>query len=515
MKKNLLFIIVIASLISSCKKDYLNLVPPTSLSTASFFKNKSDFIQALNGTYVPLRGMVHAGFFMDEMRSDNTFFTRYAANRGFETSTECLPLFTDDANASAQPNSPGNRYGNNYNGIARANTVISRLAESDLTQSAKDSIMGEALFLRSFYYFDLVTHYGGVPLQLAELKSAEEAFQPRNTVDEVYAQIAKDLTEAIALLPVANSFPQSGRATKGAAKMLLAYAYMQQPTKNLPAAETELKDILAMNYELLGNYADVYEPENKNNSEIIFSVQYKSDLTSGQQSDFTWRFIPKTVNPEFLTGFNGSRMNIFSGWNVPTAEMVQSYEPADKRLNASVAVVEGTISGVEDFSATALKNPQGYVPAPGQVYFYMIRKYFHPPYTVEFNTPDDFPVFRLSGAMLLLAENLVAQGKAGEALQFINPVRVRAGLLPLGAVDADDVADETRHELAFENHRWIDLLRTGKAIQEITKKGNLLKAAYGWILPTSFNITEQRFIYPIPFREVQINTQLVQNPGYN
>ncbi len=80
-------------------------------------------------------------------------------------------------------------------------------------------------------------------------------------------------------------------------------------------------------------------------------------------------------------GFDGGRMNIFSGWNVPTDEMVDSYEDGDERLPASVAVVEGNISGVEDFTITALKSPVSYTPAPGTSFRYMVKKYFHPPYS--------------------------------------------------------------------------------------------------------------------------------------
>ena len=512
MKNKLVYILIITLI--SCKKDFLNLVPKTSLSSVSFFQNTTQFQQALNAAYVPLRTIVHIGFYADEMRSDNTFFSIYFANRGL-VSAEDLSTFTEKSSSSAEPNSPGNRWGNDYSGIAMINTILNRLTTAtDVSQGAKDSISGEALFLRAYYYYDLVTHYGGVPLQLTELANAEDAFQPRNTVDEVYSQIVTDLNAAIPLLPVVTSFPQSGRATKGAAKMLLAYTYMTQPTKDYAKAETELLDITKMSYSLLPNYANVFDPANKNNQESIFEVQYMADLVSGQQSNFTWIFIPKTTNSELLTGYHDGAMDIFSGWNVPTKEMVDSYEPGDLRLPASVAVVEGTISGVEDFTATDIKSPVGFTPTSGVTYFYMIKKYFHPPYDIAWNTPDDFPIFRYSGALLLLAECLVDESKNSEALPYLNLVRARAGLPALATATADNVADETRHELAFENHRWTDLIRTGKAIEAVTAKGIRLKAIYGWLLPATFNVTSDKLIAPIPFRELQINNKLVQNPGY-
>jgi len=515
MKNKLLIIITAAICLCSCNKDYLNLVPETSLSSASFFKDQTQFNQALTSAYTPLRTIVHTGIYMDEMRSDNTFFTVYLANRGLETSTEYLAEFLDDANSSATPNSPGNRWGNDYSGIAMTNTILDRVTTASfLSQGAVDSISGEALFLRAFYYYDLVTHYGGVPLQLKEVASADESFQPKNTVDEVYTQIIADLTSAISKLPVASTFPQSGRVTKGAADVLIAYAYMSGPNKDYAKAEAALKEVTNMNYTLLPNYADVFDPQNKNNQESIFEVQYMSDLTSGQQSDFAWEFIPKSVNPEVLTGFHGSSMDIWSGWNVPTDEMVSSYEKGDLRLPVSIGVAEGTISGVEDFTIDDAKSPVGFVPTPGKTYFYYVKKYLHPPYSVEFNTDDDWPVFRYSGALLLLAECLVDENKNAEALPYLNRVRERAGLPDLAAATTDNIANERRHELAFENHRWTDLIRIGQAIDKCTAKGVLLKAKFGWLLPQSFKVTQDKLIYPIPAREIQINTKLVQNPGY-
>ncbi|MEC5142928.1 RagB/SusD family nutrient uptake outer membrane protein [Chitinophaga sp. 212800010-3] len=506
---------VLTVVLSACSNDFLNLVPPTSLSSASFYKNFQQFDQAVVAAYTNLRGIAFMGIYMDEMRSDNTFYTRYSADRGTSTSAEAIAEFRDNSTSSQEPNSPGNRYGNAYQGISKVNTILTQLKSSSLSAEEKDKIGGEALFLRAFYYYDLVQHYGGVPLQLAEIKSTGEAFLPKSTVDDVYGQIITDLTAAIPLLPTAASFPQSGRATKGAAKMLLAYAYMSKPAKEYEKAISELQNITAMNYALLGNYADVFDPGNKNNRESIFEIQYKQG-NEGQQSDFIWRFIPKATNPGFILGVNGTNARgglASGGWNVPTQEMVDSYENGDLRLPASIAVAEGTIDN-EVMTVTAVKSPVGYQPAAGAGYYYFIRKYLHPPYQVEFNTNDNWPVFRYAGALLLLAEGLVAQGKHSEALPYINQVRRRAGLPELSTVTALNVANEMRHELAFENHRWTDLVRNGLAIDVIKAKGQRLKALYGWLLPIAFAINEDRLVYAIPFREIQINSNLVQNKGY-
>ncbi|GAB3716031.1 RagB/SusD family nutrient uptake outer membrane protein [Spirosoma flavus] len=513
--KKIIFFGVVAVLLAGCKDSFLDLTPPTNLSSATYFQTEDQFRQAVNAAYTPLRELTNVGVYDDEMRSDNTFFTIYQANRGLEKSREAFPQFTIDATVSSIPNAPGSRWNASYRGIAYVNTIIDRLAaNTSLSTDVKNSILGEAYFLRAYYYFGLVTHFGGVPLQLKEVANPEESFQARNTPAEVYAQIKTDVKSAIDLLPTVTTFPQSGRATKGAAKMLLAYALMSGETRDYAAAEKELVDITKMNYALLADYAKVFDPANKNHQESIFDVQYMADRVSGQQSDFAWQFMPKMTNPQFLMGFDGGRMNIFSGWNVPTDEMVASYEKGDVRLPASIAVVEGVISGVEDFTADFIGSPVNYTPKAGKAYRYMIRKYFHPPYDIAFNTPDNFPVYRYSGALLLLAECLVQQNKAGAALPYLNMVRRRAGLPDATTATLETVSNEMRHELAFENHRWQDLIRIGKAIEVATAKGNRLKAKYGWILPSAFTVTPQKLFDPIPFREVQINSKLVQNPGY-
>jgi hypothetical protein len=517
MKKLSYIILAAVGLMLSCKKSTLNLVPETSLSSASFFKNEAEFQQALVSSYTNLRGIAFMGAYMDEMRSDNTFFTYYAPDRGTGTNTEAMIEFLDNPESSQEVNSPGNRWGNDYSGISKVNTILTRLPQSNLSQGARDSISGEAQFLRAFYYYDLATHYGGVPLQLTEVTDVSGAFLPRASLADTYTQIISDVTAAIQHLPVATTFPQSGRATQGAAKVLLAYACMQGPTKDYAKAESALTDVTKMNYALLPNYADVFDPANKNSKESIFEVQYKEG-NDGQQSDFAWRFIPRTSNSEIILGLHGSNSNgglSSGGWNVPTQEMVNSYESGDLRLPASIAVAEGTVTnGIMQIAD--VKSPVGFTPTAGLDHYYFVKKYNHPPYPVNvpFNTDDDWPVYRYSGSLLLLAECLVDENKADQALPYLNQVRARAGLPAVGTATAANVANEMRHELAFENHRWTDLIRYGTAVEVLNAKGTAMKALNGWLLPQSFNVTPDRLIYPIPLREIQINSKLTQNPGY-
>jgi len=512
MKRKLLYALLLGIIgLGSCKEDFLNLSPETSITSASFYKTATHFDQAIIASYVVTRSIALNGIFMDEMRSDNTFFTLYSGDRGPYLSTEVIAEFLDDKTTNSWIPT---RYNDVYSCISRVNTVLSRIDASEMTESQKTSVMAEAKFLRAFYYFDLVQHWGPVPLMLTEVTNEADAFQPNSTVPAIYEQIIKDVNEAIKIgLPVSATFPQSGRATMGAAKMLLAYVYMSKPTREYALAQAALTEITQMKYALLDNYADAFLPSNKNSKESIFEAQYIAG-EGGQNSDFAWRMIPKCSNTEFLMGISANNYAYTSGgWNVPTKEMINSYESGDKRLNASVAVAEGSLAG-EQFTASAVKDVAGYIPTTGKDYFYFVKKYYHPPYAQGLNTGDNFPIYRYSGALLLLAECLVEQNKAGEALPYINQVRARAGLAPLTAVTKDDVANEMRHELAFENHRWTDLIRTGKAIEVMTKFGVEMKKLYPFLLPTAFNVTNDKLIYPFYYREMNTNKNLVQNPGY-
>lgn len=266
-----------------------------------------------------------------------------------------------------------------------------------------------------------------------------------------------------------------------------------------------------MNYALLDNYADVFDTNNENSKESIFEVQYK-DGDTDQENDYIWRFVPRAQNNDFLMGITATTKG---GWNVPTQEMIDSYEEGDTRLNVSIGVVEGTGDQADnDFYAEEVKNIVGYTPTEGKTYYYFIRKYFFPPYEKEYNTGTNWPVFRYADALLLLAECLVEQGKNSEATPFLNQVRTRAGLAAVSEASKENVANERRHELAFENHRWRDLVRTGDAIDEMNAFGEKMKSLYNFIPSSAFNVTEERLIFPIPYRELQVNDLLEQNPGY-
>lgn len=512
MKKIFFYLIIANGLLSSCGKDFLKLSPETTVTSETFFKTESHFDLALVGTYTQLRGIVNAGHYMDEMRADNTFFRYYAPDRGPANWVEDIVQWTDQS----QTTMVNSRYYSDYLGISRANTILTRIDGASISEEAKQRISGETLFLRAFFYFDLVTHYGGVPLYLTEVKDESSTYEPKATIDAIYQQIIADLMKAMPLLPIVTSFPQSGRATKGAAKMLLAKAYMTMPKREYAKAEVELRAILAMKYDLFDNYIDNFKPSTKNGKESIFEIQYMEG-DDGQQSSFIYSFLPKTSSTGIATGIVVNNIQP-GGWNVPNESFINTYESNDKRLPVSIKVIEGNLKGggvyTDPITYVSIKEVGGYTANPAYVYYPFVAKFLHGPYSKPSNTGQNWPVYRFSDALLLLAENLVAQGKNNEALPFINRVRKRAGLIDLKQVTKDNVLLERRHELAFENHRWTDLIRNGKAVEVMTAYGAVMKQKYSFLPAQAYKIEERRLIYPLPFRETQINPELEQNPGY-
>lgn len=509
--KNIL-IILITVIITSCSDDFLNLVPESSITSGNFYKTEAHFDQALVGAYTSVRAVKGsvASWVMGEMRSDNTHLEFNISNRGPQyIEREYADFFMDDVNSGLV----ASKYNTSYVGIARTNAILASIDEGTFTQESKDRIIGQASFLRAMFYFELVRYFGGVPLYLTQVKGASDAYLPRSSTNEVYQAIIGDLETAIQKLG-RPSFPQSGRATEGSARMLLADVYLT--LKDYPKAEVELRQVLGMGYSLLPNYQDVYRLSNKNSVESIFEIQYQQG-NQGQQSDFLYPFIPLSADVSSITGIPSQNLQ-GGGWNTPTFEMIDAYEDGDLRLEASIGIVEGT-GQIGNMFIDEFKSPINYTPTPGKRTYPFIKKYMNP-HSLERNTDDNFPIYRFAEALLSLAEVLNEQNKPSDALVYLNQVRTRAGLGNITETNKDllreIIAHETRIELAFENKRWLDLVRTDKAIEMMNMHGTYLKEFYSgesYIPDMSYNVTNDKLLFPIPLREIRIG-DLEQNPGY-
>jgi hypothetical protein len=390
-----------------------------------------------------------------------------------------------------------------YNSIKDSNVLLSYLPTADIDQNAREQFEGEGKFFRAYFNFIAVRYWGDVPLLLNPVTTADEAFAiTRSPVEEVYQAIIQDALYAKSVLP--ESYPSAddkGRITSGAAKILLAKVYLTR--HEYAKAETELREITGSNgYALLENYADIFDPANKNHSESIFEVQFKEG-DEGESSNFMYQFAPVGSRGSVILGPESGGSG---GRNLPTLDMVQAYEPNDLRKDVSI----------------------GSIMRSGETVYY-VAKYDHDTDPNFARTPDNWPVYRYGDALLMLAEAINEQGyRTGEPFDLLNQIRNRAGLSSFTPGDLPDqeafrnaIAHERRVELAFENHRWFDLLRTGKAIEVMTAYG-IKEMANPTLSPpdflpydsNSYNINPDKLLYPIPSDELNKASNMAQNPGY-
>ncbi|HZH66122.1 MAG TPA: RagB/SusD family nutrient uptake outer membrane protein [Flavisolibacter sp.] len=486
MKKHVLHTSLAVALLmtASCGKDFLEQLPETTRTTAAVYKTPSDFQNAVIGAYSTLKhnglyangGPSSALLHLGETVSDNAEFgaTRAVSN---------VSVFElEDFNFSLSNTLFSAAWTGHYVGIARVNTILSRLPGVTMDKALSDRFEGEAKFLRGLFYFNLVRLFGDVQLVTTENNDPNAGYSiPRSPAAKVYEQIIADLSAAEGLLPATLSSAEAGRASRWAAKALLGKVYLTQ--KDYTKAAAKLNEvILSGQYNLTANtYASVFSNTTSfsANKDMIFSVQYKSG-NIGQGSAIWSATIPWGAQGS-LFGVNGGSGE---GFMRPTADMVAAYESGDLRKAASVAT---------SYTNGATTVNERYVVKYRQTG------------VVQNEADIDFPVLRYADVLLMYAEALIEQGQVATAMPFVNQVRTRAGLtgLPttLSAADARlAVEQERRVELAFEGQRWFDLLRTDRYLPVMTSKGYATKAFHK--------------LFPIPQRETDLNPSLGQNPGY-
>lgn len=480
-------ILLVVSLVA-CSKSFITLPPVSNQTTATFFKTTSDFQQAVNAIYDGLQSNQTYGktfYYVMEVRSDNTDIQDRGANSG---AASAIDLFTE---VTTNP-FLSDAYAGSYVIIARANSVLDQLAAASIPDSSKNQFKGEALFLRSLSFFNLVRLYGAIPLVLKTETTAQSLNDIRNPVPDIYAQIETDLGTAASLLPASyiNSADQ-GRATSGSATALLGKVYVTE--KKWSSAVSTLTPLISK-YSLLANYADLYNPANIQNAENIFSVRFKKGLSPSEGNSYFTDMVPTSFY------FNGVKYG-GSYNNRPTHSLSSSYEANDKRFPASLDTTYPN-------SATTV--------AKGNYE----KKYLDPP-SVSGDEGNGFYILRYADVLLLLSEALNEVGYSGSvgsgtAFYYLNQVRERAGLVDKTSTDLPDQAsfenwifDERRRELALENDRWFDIARdpNGVAIMQA-----YLLSEYNLTTPV---LTANDLLFPIPQSEINVHNNsstFPQNP---
>lgn len=473
-----------AILITSCSKDFLEQLPETTRTTNNVYKTSSDFYTAVIGTYSTFKhnglyGSAGAGsalLNLGEVVSDNADFgaTRAVSN----VSTFELK----DFNFSLTNTYFSSAWTGHYIGIARANTILSRLSTASFDEGSKIRFEAEAKFLRALFYVNLVRLFGDVQLVTTETTDPQEGYTiSRTAASNVYEQIISDLTFAETNLPTSIAASEAGRASRWVAKALLGKVYLTQ--KDYAKAASKLNEVITSGqFNVTANtYAAVFSNTTSfaSNKDVMLAVQYKSGQI-GQGSSIWSATLPWNVGgtPFGVSGGSGE------GFMRPTADMLAEYEPNDLRKAASIAT--------SYLNGTTTVNER-----------YVVK--YRQTGTIAGDADIDFPVLRYADVLLMHAEALNEQGQWGTAVPFINQVRTRAGLpnLPATLSQPDArlaVEKERRVELAFEGHRWFDLIRTGRYLPVMASKGYATK--------------EFHKLFPVPQREIDLNPTLTQNSGY-
>lgn len=461
MKKTILLLLIAG--LTACQKDFLDLKPQSQPNVDNFYLTANDFNNAVNGAYDVLQTTnQYGGDFntLIEVRGDNALDNDPAANAGLRYN---IDRFIEPTTNTILRDT----WGSLYIGINRTNLILDKIDAITIDAPLKARYKGEAQFLRALSYFNLVRLWGNVPLVLKPGSTTEARSYTRNPVADVYAAIEKDLTDAAANLPASYTGADVGRATSGAAKGLLGKVFVTQ--KKYAQAVPVLRDVIAANtYRLLPSIADVFLVSNKNNAEIVFAVKFK-----------------KGVGGAFPEG-HGLWYGTNIGENIePTLRA--AYPAGDKRQPLTLQV-----------------------PVPSNVNV-VPRKWYDEVSSTN-DVGNDFPVLRYADVLLLYAEALNEAGyqATGDAFTNLNLIRTRAGVpvytatqLATQSTFRDAVIAERRLELALENDRWFDLIRTGTAVSSLSA--------------TKITVPANRLLYPIPQAEIDTYnnpTAFPQNPGY-
>lgn len=488
--------LILCLLLSACSGSFLELYPETDLNEGNFYQSEEEYVLLANGCYIPLRNMernIH--WIIAEMVSDNTSYQN--PSDGGNHLRSAIDEFRVEANNTIY----SNFWVISYDGISRCNKLLAELENSTVRWSSdelRNRTEGEALFLRALYYFNLVRQFGGVPLVLTPITSREAVGIKRSSEEAVLDQIQADLLAAVTAFSNASGVHEDGRAGEGAARSLLGKLYLTRG--NFPAAEKQLETVIGSgDYLLLPNYADLFNPSSKDFKETIFSVQY-SETSAELANRFIFMFAPWTSRGEVTQRPSVNIRNSGSGWNQPTQDLIDAFEPGDARYAVSIGYWTGP-----DWDGQTRTIPY-------------CAKYKPPVSAPDDRAGDNFPILRYSDVLLMYAEALNAQGRTSDAIPYVYQVRSRANLTdPVTGYNqaslAELIAAERQREFCFENQRWYDLKRTGKALEVMAPHGVLEKSLRPYLPATSFQLEEYMLRAPIPVEQILVN-QLEQNDGY-
>ncbi|CAL1521503.1 RagB/SusD family nutrient uptake outer membrane protein [Chitinophaga sp. MM2321] len=477
--KNIILVTISIAGLYSCSK-VTEQVPLSDLTKSNFWNTQADAEAGVTAVYNQLQSLAGATLFNLTLRADEVITPdQYGYN-------SVSPGFLQIQQNQISPTDGIAGWSGFYGGISRANNVLAYVPPMTIAEADKNRILGEAYFLRAYFYFILTQNWGNVPIITKPYTIVSDSMNvSRNPTEQVYAQIIDDLKNAESLLPLqqATSIKTRIRATKGAAQALLSNVYLTRGYQSFAAA-TDFENAAAKAQEVINNpnYALVNGPDygtlytQKDAKEIIMAMSY--DYTKGETNGLTVNFLPR--------GYNKVRAFAGDGNVMPTKLITNNYETGDIRASVSfLRVPDPTAYFDNEFIGQYyVAKYQGTVVQVGTTRY----------------SDSNWLLYRLADVILMRAEALVKLDKANEAIPLVNQIRKRAGLSDLTVTAPADVAKaiqkERLYELCFEGKRWYDLLRTGM-INEVR--------------PTYIG----KLLLPVPQSDVDQDPNLLpQNPGY-
>ncbi|AZQ44908.1 RagB/SusD family nutrient uptake outer membrane protein [Nonlabens ponticola] len=488
MKYRFLILFIAALGFAACEDDYLD-VESQDENSEDFFNSEEDYQSALVAAYDQLQN-TYINVMLGEIASNNTLAGGENANDvpGIQQIDDMIHTSTNEQLQQI--------WQWMYAGVNRANYILEFQDKTDF--DGKEQVIAQARFLRAYYNFELTKFFGDIPLAIDRRLLFGDQFEiDRTPQEEVYDLIEQDLIFAVDNLDYEVS--QEGRISKGAAQALLGKAYLYQDQFD-QAADVLVDLIDSGEYELVEDYSTIFENDNENNEESVFEIQY-SDIEGAGFGCL------QCSEGNIAVGFNGVRNLSYAdpedrvfdsgfSFNVPTQETYDEFDDDDVRRDVAILDID---EHADEFDATFSVGFEhtGYYNRK-----YIAREGDLNTGDQNLTNPNNYRAIRYADVLLMAAEALNRSGRDdGQARDYLNQVRERAGLDNIessGTPLRDAIYRERRLELVGEGHHFFDLVRTGRAAQEID----------------GFTSGKNE-LFPIPLEEIVLaGNRWEQNPGY-
>lgn len=522
--KTLLLVVLTGILFYGCDENLLNTIPNDRISSEIFWQNDEDAEKAANAVYT----------FMAE--SPNRFF-------GWDGMTDVghtnAPESPESIILRGQHDALNSRIENEWNiayrGIRAANTFFANVDQIETrNQDLITRLKGEVRTIRAYLYMRLATLYGDVPLVTSEITLEESKNLSRTPVNEIWDYISNELSTAANEVPLTQN--QVGRITKGAALGIKARAmlYAGRYEESLEAAN---QIMVSGKYDLYPSYENLFTYEAENNQEVVLDIQYIKDNYS---HGLFGVMAPRSQNGNNVYYPNKKLVDAYQMKNGLAIDQPNSgfdpfnpYENRDPRLDYSVFVPGDILPDGKTFNS---RPNSGTTDAAGSSFVatatgFTLEKYINSEDLAEpGNSGINIILIRYAEILLTYAEAKIELGQIDASVySAINKVRQRpdVDLPPITAgKSTEELRSIVRHErlveLAFEGLRFFDIRRWRTAEDVIP--GNTFGMTYtnatGELITINVSGFQKAFdasrhyLWPIPQKELELNSNLVQNPGW-